>query len=423
MNFAVEEFLRSDDAGWVLQPALASAGLPLDAWQLERVYTRPGAETSAKYLVEADGHTLRLIASTAQLSDTDRQALGAVRCESSVGTLHLWAHPADPHLPGLRIAEDPAVLGERLAASGLLTRGSTAATPQDLHARGWQVASTDLRVLSPLRRAVYRVDLVLEPSGAGQPAPREHLFLKVVRPAKVAELLDRYRASPLTPAFTDLGDGIIALRAAEGAALAEHLYLPSRPPQAAPLDASLIPGATGGLSRRALQLRPRTPVAQRLGTFIGPAAASGAPRERLMDLLASIRAHLRPEPGPVVPVHGDFHPANLFLAADASEVTALIDADTVGPGYAADDAAVMMAHLCLLPSFDAAGYAPVPHFARTLWDLLVQEHEAEDLGARSAGVVLSLLPGARTLAQQEHYLRAAEALAVQEMDCVFGPGE
>jgi hypothetical protein len=88
----------------------------------------------------------------------------------------------------------------------------------------------------------------------------------------------------------------------------------------------------------------------------------------------------------------------------------LIDADTVGPGFRADDLATMLGHLLVLPSFDAQGYAGVPEFARRFHTRCLIDTEPADLGARTAAVLLSLLPGALTPEQREHHLRCAEKL-------------
>lgn len=57
---ALEQLLRSEEAGELLELALSSAGLRVGQWRLEQIYTRPGAETSAKYLVDSGGAKLML---------------------------------------------------------------------------------------------------------------------------------------------------------------------------------------------------------------------------------------------------------------------------------------------------------------------------------------------------------------------------
>lgn len=155
----------------------------------------------------------------------------------------------------------------------------------------------------------------------------------------------------------------------------------------------------------------RTAPAQRLGGLAESAIAAGSDPVRVQRLSDRIGAALCEAPGPIVPTHGDFHPANLFLDETAQHPTALIDADTVGPGFRADDLATMLGHLLVLPSYDGEGYAAVPEFARRFHARCLLEAEATDLGARTAAVLLSLLPGAHSPDQAEHHLRCAEKLA------------
>lgn len=424
VNWEVEHLLRSTEMGPLLAAALGSSGLELQEWALERVYSRPPAaddglrtghsmQTSARFRVQASGHVLTLVSSTRELSRSEREQLGAVRCESEVGLLHIWAHPTDPELPGLAVVEDHGDLARRL--SGLLEIPVS-------------IREAELLVLRPLRRAVYRT--VLE-SDLGF----RTVFLKVVRPKKVAELRERYSTCSLTPPSADLGEGILVADQAAGRSLAEHLYRPPAAESAAEQSAgteapvvepNVVLSALESIGTSALQQPPRTAPAQRLASFTSAVLASGAERGRVADLTRRIEAGLNHPPGPLVPVHGDFHPANLFLAEDASRPTALIDADTVGPGYRSDDLAMMLAHLLVLPSYDAAGYAAVPAFLNALWNTIAARHQATDLPARTAAAMLSLAPGARSPSQLNAFLTAAESLLDTEgigLDRHPGPQE
>ncbi|GAA4828687.1 phosphotransferase family protein [Garicola koreensis] len=393
MTRELERLLRSEDAGDLLASALASTRMQLDSWQLERIYSRPqnhgrSAETSARFRVSAGGRTLTLVASTRTLDHLQLQALGAVRCDSPAGQLYVWAHPNDPELPGLAVAEDPRLLAQRL-------------TP--LLGISVHVTATEMLVLRPLRRAVYRVQV------SSQLGERV-LFLKVVRPKKVAELLQRYAASSLTPRAADAGDGLLVSEAADGWPLTELLYRPSSPNPGMRIDPHAVLAALDSLQPEAMALPPRAAPSTRHRSFVDSLVAAGADRSRLQRLVDRIEAGLMPNPGPTVPTHGDFHPGNLFLTPDGNQATALIDADTVGPGHRGDDLAMLLAHLLVLPSFDAAGYAEVPILVNDLWELVRHEQDAADLPARTAASVISLAPGARSTEQLEHYTTIAESL-------------
>lgn len=387
MNWEVERLLRSPQMELLLQTALHSSGLEMEHWALDRVYSRPQAESSARFQVQASGHRLTLVASTRQLTDAQRDQLGAVRCESAVGSLHIWAHPTDPELPGLRVVEDHTQLAGRLGP---------------LLQRQLRIEQAELVVLRPLRRAVYRVVVASE-------LGYRTLFLKVVRPHKLPELLTRHLACSLIPSTADLGDGILAVDQAPGVALTDLLYLPSSPLPGVRIDPQVILRALDSLLPQALQLPARTAPPQRFASFEQALIAGGAQPQRVHVLVQRIQAQLRPHGRPLEPTHGDFHPANLFLTADAAQPAALIDGDTVGPGHREDDLAMMFAHLLALPSYDAAGYRTVPQLIQDLWYTISGAAcDPADLVARTAASMIALAPGARGPEQLDYYLGATE---------------
>lgn len=388
MNWEIERLLRSSEVGELLQSALRSAGLQLQKWALERVYSRPGGETSARFRIHTEGSELTLVASTCTLQEDERVSLGALRCSSALGTLHIWAHPADPALPGLKVVEDHPRLEERLA---------------QLIGHDVQIQQSQMVVLRPLRRAVYRI--VLEsPDGV------RTLFLKVVRPRKLVQLRARHLASTLFPPTADLGDGILAVQEAPGISLAQLLYIPQSPNPGVLVTPETILCALDSITDRALLLPTRNPPAQRFVGFADTLVAGGAERARVESLMNLIARNLKNPDLPPQPTHGDFHPANLFLSEDGLHPKALIDADTVGPGQRRNDIAAMLAHLLALPSFDAAGYRTAVNTARALWAATAPGAET-DLASRTAASLLCLAPGARSPDQLDFYLETAENLA------------
>lgn len=393
MTWELERLLRSESAGDLITSALASAGAAAESWRLDRIYSRPlndgfTRELTARFQVVTAGRELTLVASSRALDSTQRRALGAVQAESRAGRLHIWIHPADPELPGLAAADDPSVLTRRL---------------EPLLGVPLQVSHTELLVLRPMRRAVYRAQISTE-------GGERTVFVKVVRPAKTELLLRRYAACSLAPSAADAGQGLIVTEAAAGRALTDLLHRPSSPHPGLWIQPQAVLSALDSLLPAALSLPPRQPPAARHRSFVEQLVAIGADRSRLLPLAEAIAAQLVAAPGPVVPTHGDFHAANLFLRPDGAHPTALIDADTVGPGYRADDLAMFFAHLLALPSFDAEGYADVPVLIRQLWEEIRYDGDAADLPARIAACLLSLAPGARSARQLEHYISTAEAL-------------
>ncbi|MBO0594313.1 phosphotransferase [Nesterenkonia sp. E16_7] len=416
--------LRGPEAETLLRQSLETSGMRMRGWELEQIHPRSGAEVSARYRVrcavpDADAGArppgqpdptdpielarlgesaeLTIVASTVELTPQQRSHMGAVRADSSQGTVHLWVHPVDPELPGLLVVERPAAGGEGHHATELESRLGRVLGEQ------CRLQSLQMLVLRPLRRAVYRAVVV---SARGQRA----VYLKVVRPARAQQLLARHGCSELIPAVADAGDGILVLDQAPGLALTSLLYRPTAPADVVLPDPQVLISALETLRPGTLGMPPRVPPAQRLDALAASAVAAGADRHRVQQLRGRIGSGLRERPGPVVPTHGDFHPANLFLDQTGRHPTGLIDADTVGPGYRVDDLATMLGHLLTLPSFDAQGYAAVPEFARRFHVHALLHADRQDLGARTAAVLLSLLPGAHSADQREHHLHWAETL-------------
>lgn len=416
MNWDLDKLLRGPGAEDLIRQALATSGMPLESWQLQRVYTRPLAdfstEISASFQVVTAGYSITLVASTRELTEQQRDQLGAVRAEAATGEgiIHLWAHPTDPELVGLQIAEDPARLGQLLERAPDLkpALGLGAATPLI-------VESTEMLVLRPLRRAVHRIVIS---------AGRDYgvLYVKTVPPHKAHQIRARSAACSLSPRVWDVGHGLLAIAEAPGYPLNQLLYRarltqgsssvnpPPSPSEPVVPTPETVFSALESLRPEAYELPRRTAPAPRYRQFTEALLASGADAGQLQELTSAIEDTLLAEPGPIVATHGDFHPANIFLSPDGSVPTALIDTDTVGPGFAADDMAVLLAHLIALPSFDAAGYAAVPDFFDEVWGVATRKTPEGDLTARTAASLLSLAPGAGSAAQLEYYLEAAYRL-------------
>lgn len=419
--------LRDEQAGELLHLALQASGLQLGTWRRTRLFERPGAEASAIFQVSAhhpgdpaaDPVTLHLVASTVELSAQQRRASGAVRLDPGAelpygaggpAPVHLWAHPADPELPGLRSACDPERLAQRISSW-----------------RGTPVAVEELQmlVLRPLRRAVLRAQVRPVSPAPGRGRDAETVYVKVMRPERVENQLRRHRLLACAPAAYDLGEGILMVEQAAGRPLTEHLHRPgTRSDTAAEsLDGLSADQLTAPLEalwaedlwQAVRELPRRRTQAERLEDYAAVAVRSGADPDRVRRLVRRIRDRLQSEPGPMVPTHGDFHPGNIFAAVrrdgpgrPSLSPTALIDVDSLGPGYRADDLACLVAHLLTLPTLDPEGYASVPQVTDAIWTQAVTRPDCGDLGARVAGVLLSLLPSAHTGDRRSRWLELAE---------------
>ncbi|MPV37749.1 phosphotransferase [Georgenia subflava] len=375
--------LTGAEAGPMLADALAAEGSRLLSWQVHTVHHRPGAGVTVGYTatVERDvagsGVPARteeyLCATTARL--TRPAGPGLVRLDQGDGgtVVHLWRHPADPELPALAVACDAGLLGRRLG------------TP----------VSVELLAYRPTRRAVLRVRRTGD-EGAGT------AYLKVVRPSAAGVFVDRHRmlttaGVPAPPVLRADEDGLVLLGEGHGMPLANQLArgLGGRTPEV--LGALL--STLDALPRATLEM-PRRPAWSDRAQHYAHAAATVLPEHTtrtqvLADGIASLMA--ASDPGPVVPTHGDFYEANVLMdpRPDVVAVSALLDVDAVGPGHRVDDLACLLGHVSVLPHLAPATY---PHVPETLdaWTRTCEELvDPVALNARCAGVVLSLVAGAR----------------------------
>ena len=361
------DLLLGPDAGDLLAAAVGTTGAALTSWELHAVHARPGAETSVGYTVHvaaagaaepAEGY---LVATTADLPATPGVVRLAPAGACADGALHVWRHPGDPMLPGLADACTPELLTARLRAAG-----------DDV-----EVLDVEVLAYRPMRRAVVRAHT----SGGDR-------FVKVLRPTGARALVRRLGALAVTglaPATTavDLDAGIVVLARASGLPLTQHLVGggSADPAQVLALLDGLPAGVTALERRAAWADRVETYAASLTERFPDTLAAA----TEVVDAVRYVRATT--DPGPVVPTHGDLHPANLWWAGDAP--SALIDVDTLGPGHRVDDLACLVAHLSVLPTLDAR-YTTVPACLEELLAAFDAVVDPAGLRARAAAVVLSL---------------------------------
>lgn len=284
---------------------------------------------------------------------------GASVVEGPDTEVGIWVLPDDPHLPGMRSALDVATVSRLLSVLG---------APE-------QAVSTRLRAYRPGRRAVVQVE-----AGASS------LFLKVVPPSRIEALHDKHRfLADHLPVPDSLGLapdlGIVVMRALPGVDLRTALENGTAP------EATSIASLVSSLPDPKPDWQAWSPEE----TLPGVAAL-------LSQLLPDADARLRrlvSEIGDVpadrdVPVHGDFHEAQILVEED--NVIGLIDVDTYGWGRSGDDAATMLAHLHLLTSSRRHPQAAV-RLARSLNKLWDAELDPVRLRLKTAAHVLGLATG------------------------------
>lgn len=386
-----ERVLGSDDMQDVLAAALATAGLHLESWQLDALHARPGAETSGAYDVFASGERLYLVATTAALTAAEQEAAKAVKLASDTGSIFVWRHPFDPKLPGLVSVTTAEGLGALLASTGEFQG---------------EVTELDMLVLRPMRRAVLQARVTHH----GEPVT---VFVKVVRPERAAAMLQRHGLVSLSPQIWDAGQGVLITAQAAGVPLTEYLF---QPDGARRIDPQRLVDALDSLDPRASDLPTRRSATNLIETYADAAVGAGWDARQVRGVADVVAQVAQEAPGPLVATHGDFHPANVFVdGAVPAAVTALIDVDTLGPGYRVDDLACMLAHLHTLPTFGPGLYPGVADVIRESMDVFSRHVPPHQLRARAAAVLVSLLVGCEDRERGQRWLELGADLAAQAL--------
>jgi hypothetical protein len=393
--------LTSAEVQPLLAAAVEHAGGRLGSWRLQHVDAHPGRSTTATYaaIVEwPSGAREELLGASARVGGRRGNDDRATVFGDGGREVAIWLYPDDPDLPGLRRAATASEVAALLAEHQVL----------DSQPEPERVA---LEMISyrPRRRAVVKATVALD-SG-----PQVY-FLKVLREASVAPILERHRLllaagfpAPVVAAITP--DFCLVTPQVRGRPLALALFDEPMPCTAEGLVALLdaLPPAVTGLPRRP----PWTDAVGSYAEMVAAALPSAGPQlswlvGRVTNGLAGIA------PGNE-PTHGDFHEGQLFVSG--GRVTGVLDIDTAGPGRRVDDLACLLAHLSTVQRMSpeqAIGLTRLVNLWLPVFDARVDPAE---LRLRAAAVIISLATGPYR-AQQPHWqaetagmLNAAEALA------------
>lgn len=273
----------------------------------------------------------------------------------------VWRLPRDPALPGLAAVLDP----ER-ARDLARDHGAPDVEPR-----------LRLAAYRPGRRAVVELR-----------AGSLRLFVKLVPPARAAALQQRHRI------------------------IAERLPVPRSYGWSAPLGLVVLEALPGVTLRAALGGRDDLPSPLALATLLdripepgdgqrAPSPLTAAPRHalllaRLLPAYATRIAALvvscadETVPGPLRPVHGDLHEAQIMVADGA--IVGVLDIDTVGSGYRIDDLANLLGHLVVWEAY-AARPRRVRAWARNVLALADCQAHPAAVRRRVAAAILGLATG------------------------------
>ncbi|WP_341829179.1 phosphotransferase [Trueperella pyogenes] len=385
------QLLTGASAGEML--ALALDGI-VRSWQVRAVNHRPGAGVSVGYSVTWDRisheNSVRevrvredsyIVASTAKIAEANLDAVGAITLYADDLPVHIWQFPNDPELPALPTACDPQ------AVSGLLGG----------------VCDVELLGYRPTRRAVLRV--------ACDSGPR---YAKVVRPDAIQALIDRHRifadaALPTPRIEMSTRTGLIITSAVVGTPLAVSYRHGTN---LASIFTSLN-RTLDALPPVALDLKYRPAWAERCAHY---ARAAGASIPEIVERTAALSQGIlevrrSADYGGLVPTHGDFYEANVLV--NEGVVSGLLDLDSLGPGYRADDWGCLLGHLSVLPSL-SENYAHVGAIREDWFARACHDADPAAIAASAAGVVLSLVSSARQRGRADWKVQALTRLAVAE---------
>jgi hypothetical protein len=355
--------LLGDEAGDVLNAAVAEAGLTVDEASVSQVRYSPERSVTVQYrtqLTDADGATSRpMLVATSGLKVPEGPAVVA----DSAMSIAVWRFPRDPFLPGLTPALNAASARDLLERLGAPTRSVKLRT----------------RAYRATRRAV------IEATGDS-----ETVYMKVLRPSRVGGLQQRHAAlAPHLPIPHSLGWsrelGIVAMQALGGRTLrqtieAGELELPSPQALVALLDQFPDPDPKAPAVNGAYQ---RAPEHARLIGAILPEANS-----KLEAIVSAVTIATSPEPS--IAVHGDFHSSQVLVAG--GRIVGLVDVDTAGIGQRLDDLANLIGQLSTLTLVSQQPGAIAAYIGELMGGF--DEHaDPVALRLRTAAVVLGLATG------------------------------
>ena len=357
--------MLGDEASELLGAAVAQANASVLSVRPVQVTWHPGRSLHVTYDALVAWNRNRRTAERFVAATGDGLPEAAVRLARDDEQVAVWPMSGDPALPGLAIAMDPLRVSELLGSLG----GSDGPV------------SILVRAYRPGRRAVVEV------SGDGS-----RVYLKVVPPASVAGLQERHRmladSLPVPRSHGWSSEfGLVVLEALPGETLRSALKVRRRPlPAASDLVALLnrIPPVSDGRSSTP-PLASATQHALLIGSLLPELACRV---ERLQAMLCEGEASL-----PTVPVHGDFHEAQVLVGG--GEVVGLLDVDTVGLGHRIDDWANLIGHLSSLEAFAAREVRPrMAKFTRDALSAATEDTGcAGELRRRIAAVVLGMATG------------------------------
>ncbi|MGD9702033.1 MAG: aminoglycoside phosphotransferase family protein [Acidimicrobiia bacterium] len=359
-------YLTGVDATDVITPAIAAAGGRLATLRPNQVIYRPGHELVVSFAATVAWGGRDPIAETLLAATTSTgEPAGTVPVEADNLRVGVWRYPFDPSLPGLADAVVPGPVAALLGVPA-----------GDLR--------LEVRTFRPCRRAVVHATW-----------PGGEAYVKVVRPAEAADLVDRHRrlatGGVRVPEVVAVDErrGLVALEALGGIDLRTRLLNGGPLPTADDLlsvtrrfaAVDLPAGQDGCVSLLA--------AAPRHAAMLARVLPGAKPRiEALIEALGQAEA----DPRTFATVHGDLHEAQLRVGDDGA-IVGVLDVDDAGPGDPVDDLARLLGHLTALAILSPRGRERTSAYVRRLRSGLVGTVDGARLDRRVSAALVGLATG------------------------------
>lgn len=310
------------------------------SWKVTSTHARPNAGASVTYRVNLVGRGKPLhVVTVASTESVPRGSTMVLRADPAVIApgaespspipINVWTFPHDPHLPGLPWAADSTAISRALS-----------------------IENPEIRpvVYRPTRRSMIRI------SEGGSPA----YWVKVLKPKTAQAVLDTLSLLngsqfPHAPVVATPAPGVIVQAQGQGEPLANLI---SRRPFDAARMFDEIKGVLDALPSEVVDLPPQKSWTDRRKHY-AKALSQALPdlKSAATQLVRTIDQHLVYDQRPV-PTHGDFFEANLLT--NGTNITTVLDLDSLGPGTRADDYACLLAHVSVLPFLSPGRWVSAP---------------------------------------------------------------
>lgn len=320
--------LTGDGAHAVLAAAVERAGGDLRASESTQVHYRPDRELVVRYRCTVDwpGRPGARDTLFAAATATPLPGTLPVEADTPEGRLEssVWRWPFDPGLPGLEPAVTPTTCGDLLVAMGL---GQVSEVP-----------TLEVVAHRPTERSVVRA----------RTEDGVTIYLKVLRPADVASIVDRHRrlgaAGLPVPAVLGVDEtlGVVAMEERPGPTWRDGIKGDGPWPETVDVVDVVRRLASVSGTGLATAADRRVDAAGHAALLRVIVPELGARLDAIVDAVAPSAAVF--EDLPAVVAHGDLHEAQIVVDDDG-RITGLLDLDDVGPSWPGADLATLVGHL------------------------------------------------------------------------------